>query len=71
MKLDEVDSQEGTMEFIKSLINAHIPASVLLLITTPSAYLDIQKANASVFDRLEKANYKIDLAGANSVDEAN
>jgi hypothetical protein len=68
-ELDEVDSQEGTTEFIKSMINAHIPASVLLLITTPSAYLDIQKANASVFDRLEKANYKIDLAGANSVDE--
>lgn len=68
-ELDEIDSQEGTTEFIKSLINAHIPASVLLLITTPSAYLDIQKANASVFDRLEKANYKIDLAGANSVDE--
>jgi hypothetical protein len=39
------------------------------LITTPSLYLDIQRANPSVFDRLEKANYKIDLAGANSVDE--
>ena len=69
IELDELDSQEGAMEFVKSLINAHIPASVLLLITTPSAYLDIQRANASVFDRLEKANYKIDLAGANAVDE--
>ena len=68
-ELDEFDAQEGSLEFVKSLINAHIPASVLLLITTPSAYLDIQKINPSVFDRLEKANYKIDLAGANSVDE--
>lgn len=68
-ELDEFDSQEPTLEFIKSLINAHIPASVLLLITTPSIYLDVQKVNPSVFDRLEKANYKIDLAGANSIDE--
>ncbi|MBM2852416.1 MAG: hypothetical protein HW420_963, partial [Candidatus Nitrosotenuis sp.] len=68
-ELDELDSQEGSLEFVKSLINAHIPASVLLLITTPSVYHDIQKANPSVFDRLEKANYKIDLAGANSIDE--
>ncbi len=68
-EIDEFDAQEGSLEFVKSLINAHIPASVLLLITTPSLYLDIQKANPSVFDRLEKANYKIDLAGANSVDE--
>ncbi|HET8719719.1 MAG TPA: hypothetical protein VFM64_01850, partial [Candidatus Nitrosotenuis sp.] len=44
-------------------------ASILLLITTPSLYMDIQKTSPSVFDRLEKANYKIDLAGANSIDE--
>ncbi|MEM4252435.1 MAG: hypothetical protein QXE84_02805 [Candidatus Nitrosotenuis sp.] len=68
-ELDEFDSNEATLEFIKSLINAHIPASVLLLITTPSVYLDVQRVNPSVFDRLEKANYKIDLAGANSIDE--
>lgn len=68
-EFDEFDAQEGSLEFVKSLINAHIPASVLLLITTPSLYLDVQKANPSVFDRLEKANYKIDLAGANSIDE--
>lgn len=68
-ELDEFDAQEGSLDFVKSLINAHIPASILLLITTPSLYLDIQRANPSVFDRLEKANYKIDLAGANSVDE--
>lgn len=68
-EIDELDAQEGSLDFVKSLINAHIPASVLLLITTPSLYLDIQKANPSVFDRLEKANYKIDLAGANSIDE--
>ncbi|MFN3655150.1 MAG: hypothetical protein ACK4TO_07480, partial [Candidatus Nitrosotenuis sp.] len=68
-ELDEFDAQEGSLKFVKSLINAHIPASVLLLITTPSLYSDVQKANPSVFDRLEKANYKIDLAGANSIDE--
>lgn len=68
-ELDEFDSQEGTLDFVKSLINAHIPASILLLITTPSVYLDVQRANPSVFDRIEKANYKIDLAGANSIDE--
>lgn len=68
-EIDELDAQEGSLEFVKSLINAHIPASVLLLITTPSLYMEIQKANPSVFDRLEKANYKIDLAGANSIDE--
>jgi hypothetical protein len=68
-ELDELDAQEGSLEFVKSLINAHIPASILLLITTPSLYMDIQRANPSVYDRLEKANYKIDLAGANSIDE--
>ncbi|MEM4378233.1 MAG: hypothetical protein QXX85_04520 [Candidatus Nitrosotenuis sp.] len=68
-EFDEFDAQEGSLEFVKSLINAHIPASILLLITTPSLYLDVQKTNPSVFDRLEKANYKIDLAGANSIDE--
>ncbi len=68
-EMDEFDAQEGSLDFVKSLINAHIPASILLLITTPSLYLDVQRANPSVFDRLEKANYKIDLAGANSVDE--
>ena len=51
------------------MINAHLPASVLLLISTPSGYLEIQNTNPSVFDRLEKANYKIDLAGSNSKDE--
>jgi hypothetical protein len=68
-ELDELDAQESSLEFVKSLINAHMPASVLLLITTPSLYMDIQRTNPSVFDRLEKANYKIDLAGANSIDE--
>jgi len=68
-ELDEFDSQEGSLDFAKSLINAHIPASIVLLITTPSLYMDIQRVNPSVFDRLEKANYKIDLAGANSIDE--
>ena len=31
--------------------------------------MEIQNTNPSVFDRLEKANYKIDLAGSNSKDE--
>lgn len=68
-EFDEVDAEPGTIEFIKSIINAHIPASVVLLISTPSSYSEIQKTNASLFDRLEKANYKIDLAGSNSIDE--
>ncbi len=40
-----------------------------MLITTPSFYTDISRVNPSLFDRLEKANYKIDLAGSNSFDE--
>ncbi len=68
-EFDEFDAEEGSMEFVKSLINAHLPASVMLLIATPSAYGDVQKNSPSTFDRLEKANYKIDLAGSNSIDE--
>ena len=40
-----------------------------MLILTPSSYDEIKKENVSVFDRLEKANYKIDLAGSNTFDE--
>jgi hypothetical protein len=40
-----------------------------MLILTPSSYDEIKKQNSSVFDRLEKANYKIDLAGSNSLGE--
>jgi len=68
-EIDELDGNEDSTEFIKGVINAHLPASILLLISTPSGYLEIQNTNPSVFDRLEKANYKIDLAGSNSRDE--
>ncbi|MEO9308255.1 conserved hypothetical protein [Nitrosotalea sinensis] len=68
-EIDELDGNKDSIEFIKGVINAHLPASVLLLISTPSGYLEIQNVNPSVFDRLEKANYKIDLAGSNSRDE--
>jgi hypothetical protein len=40
-----------------------------MLITTPSYYNDISRINPSLYDRLEKANYKIDLAGSNSYNE--
>jgi ribosome recycling factor len=68
-EIDELDGNKDSTEFIKGVINAHLPASILLLISTPSGYLEIQNTNPSVFDRLEKANYKIDLAGSNSKDE--
>lgn len=68
-EIDEFDADDGSIEFVKSIINAHIPASVVLLIATPSSYSEVQKKNPSLFDRLEKANYKIDLAGSNSVEE--
>ena len=68
-EIDELDGNKDSAEFIKGVINAHLPASVLLLMSTPSGYLDMQNTNPSVFDRLEKANYKIDLAGSNSRDE--
>lgn len=68
-EVDEFDGNKDSIEFVKGIINAHLPASVLLLISTPSGYSEIQSANPSVFDRLEKANYKIDLAGSNSSEE--
>lgn len=68
-EIDELDGNKDSLEFVKGVINAHLPTSVLLLVSTPSGYLDIQNTNPSVFDRLEKANYKIDLAGSNSRDE--
>ncbi len=68
-EIDELDGNKDSIEFTKGVINAHLPASILLLISTPSGYLEIQNVNPSVFDRLEKANYKIDLAGSNSRDE--
>ena len=68
-EVDEFDGNKESIEFVKAIINAHLPASVLLLISTPSGYAEVQRINPSVFDRLEKANYKIDLAGSNSVEE--
>ena len=68
-EMDEFDGNKESIEFVKGIINAHIPASILLLISTPSGYIEVQNANPSVFDRLEKANYKIDLVGSNSKEE--
>jgi hypothetical protein len=68
-QLDEFDVDKESVEFVKAVINAHVPAATLMLIFTPSSYDDIRKANVSVFDRLEKANYKIDLAGSNTLEE--
>jgi hypothetical protein len=40
-----------------------------MLILTPSSYDEIRRTTVSVFDRLEKANYKIDIAGSNTLEE--
>lgn len=69
LEIDELDGEKESIEFVKGVINSHLPACVLLLISTPAGYAEIQSINPSVFDRLEKANYKIDLAGSNSKDE--
>jgi hypothetical protein len=68
-QFDEFDNNEEILSFMKALINAHIPNTILMLILTPSSYLKIASEDTSVFDRLEKANYKIDLAGSNSFEE--
>jgi hypothetical protein len=68
-QLDEFDSDKESVEFVKAVINAHLPAAALMLIFTPSSYEEIRRSNVSVFDRLEKANYKIDLAGSNTLEE--
>ncbi len=70
-QIDEFDANMQSLDYIKGLINSHIPYSILMLITTPSFYSDISRVSPSLFDRLEKANYKIDLAGSNSFDEIN
>jgi hypothetical protein len=66
---DELDADPGSTEIVKSIINRHLPSSIVMLIATQSEYSEIQKTNTSLFDRLEKANYKIDLADSNSIDE--
>jgi hypothetical protein len=68
-QIDEFDSGKESVEFVKAVINAHLPATVLMLILTPSSYEEIRSTTASVFDRLEKANYKIDIAGSNTLEE--
>jgi hypothetical protein len=68
-QFDEFDNNEETLSFMKAIINAHISNTILMLILTPSSYLKIASENSSIFDRLEKANYKIDLAGSNSFEE--
>jgi Cdc6-like AAA superfamily ATPase len=69
LEMDEFDSNTDSIEFVKAVINAHLPSAILLLITTPSIYADVRNVAPSVFDRLEKANYKIDLAGSSTFDE--
>ncbi|MGH9878670.1 MAG: hypothetical protein ACRD5H_13625, partial [Nitrososphaerales archaeon] len=69
LEIDEFDSNTDSIDFVKAVINAHLPSTILLLITTPSLYDDVRNANTSAFDRLEKANYKIDLAGSSRFDE--
>ena len=66
---DELNADSGSAEIVKSIINTHLPSSVVIFITTPSEYSEIEKMNTSLFDRLDKANYKINLAGSNSIDE--
>ncbi|HET6808279.1 MAG TPA: hypothetical protein VFH28_04395 [Nitrososphaera sp.] len=68
-QIDEFDSEKESVELIKAVINAHLPATVLMLIFTPASYDEISRTSISVFDRLEKANYKIDIAGSNTLEE--
>jgi hypothetical protein len=70
-EFDEFDSEGESMEFIKAIINFILPSSMILLIMTPASYDEIRKKNLSLYDRLEKANYKIDLAGSNTFSEIN
>jgi hypothetical protein len=69
LQIDEFDSDKRSLEVVKAIINAHLPSTVLMLILTPSSYEEIRKEDNAIFDRLEKANYKIDLAGSNTLDE--
>ena len=68
-QFDEFDNNTEVLSFVKALINAHVPSTVIMLILTPHSYNSISLIDPSVFDRLEKANYKIDLAGSNSFEE--
>ncbi|HEX2106892.1 MAG TPA: hypothetical protein VHF28_04090 [Nitrososphaera sp.] len=68
-QIDEFDSDKESVELVKAIINAHLPTTVLMLIFTPASYDEIRRTSISVFDRLEKANYKIDIAGSNTLEE--
>ena len=68
-EIDEFDCDTESVDFAKAVINVHIPGSIVMLILTPSSYQEIRQNSISLFDRLEKANYKIDLAGSNSSEE--
>lgn len=68
-EIDECDSDRQSMDLLKAMINLHLPSTVLLVVLTPAAYEDIRNSNASLYDRLEKANYRIDLAGSNALEE--
>ncbi|MGD1834607.1 MAG: hypothetical protein ACPKQO_02675 [Nitrososphaeraceae archaeon] len=68
-QFDEFDNNPDVLSFVKALINAHVPSTILMLILTPHSYNGISLVDPSIFDRLEKANYKIDLAGSNSFEE--
>jgi hypothetical protein len=69
LQIDEFDSDKKSLEVVKAIINSHLPSTVLMLILTPSSYDAIRKEDNATFDRLEKANYKIDLAGSNTLEE--
>jgi hypothetical protein len=69
LEIDEFDADKDSMALVKAVVNVHLPSTALLLILTPSSYEQIRVANSSVFDRLEKANFKIDLAGSNTFEE--
>jgi hypothetical protein len=69
LEVDEFDANQDSVDFVKAVVNAHLPSTIMLLITTPSLYDDVRNSSASVFDRLEKANYKIDLAGSSTFNE--
>ena len=45
---DELDADPNSTEIIKSIINKHLPSSVVMLIATQSEYSEIQKTNVFI-----------------------
>ena len=68
-QIDEFDSDKESIEFVKAVINAHLSATVLMLIFTPASYDEIRRTSVSVLTDWKKANYKIDIAGSNTLEE--